>query len=132
MTLAEIVAKANELRPSEYTKDDLTQWVNEVERMAVDQVFEKAFGPIRFEPYHYDLDSEKKLLIPDEYTGCYLTYIFTKADHLNGETNRYNVDAMAFESEWQQFASYFRRHYKPKRRRPHAFFFDRCFVDPFH
>lgn len=38
MTLGELIGKVTLLRPSEYDKDELTQWVNEVEFMAYDQV----------------------------------------------------------------------------------------------
>lgn len=38
MTLGTLISKVTLLRPSEYDKDELTQWVNEVEFMAYDQV----------------------------------------------------------------------------------------------
>ena len=45
MTLSELIANITSFRPSEYTKDMLTQWVNEVEFMAMDQVISRAEPP---------------------------------------------------------------------------------------
>ena len=48
MTLSECIAKVMQLRPSEFDKDDLTGWVNEVEFRAYDEVIKKAdLRPIR-------------------------------------------------------------------------------------
>lgn len=45
MTLGTLISKITLLRPSEYDKDELTQWVNEVEFMAYDQVISMAEPP---------------------------------------------------------------------------------------
>lgn len=45
MTLGTLISKITLLRPSEYDKDELTQWVNEVEFMAYDQVIGMAEPP---------------------------------------------------------------------------------------
>lgn len=45
MTLGTLISKVTLLRPSEYDKDELTQWVNEVEFMAYDQVIGMAEPP---------------------------------------------------------------------------------------
>ena len=135
MTLAELIAKAEALYPSEFDKYELTQWVNEVEFMAVDQVINRAKGPIViYEPYKYDLDAEKELLIPDQFNGAYTTYLATKIDFNNKEIDRYNLDAMQFEAEWQAYASWYRRNFRPRRMRYDAVSYcpDKCFEDIFY
>lgn len=47
MTLGTLISKVTLLRPSEYDKDELTQWVNEVEFMAYDQVIGMAEPPFQ-------------------------------------------------------------------------------------
>lgn len=160
MRLSELVAKVSQLRPSEYDKDELTQWVNEVEFMAWDQVLSRAERPHRhhmpkkpvvvvpdqpgdekeeklpvhhrppeeYKPYDYDTDSEKVLLIPDQFNGVYTSYLFSKIDFNNAEIDRYNVDAMMFQSEWSAYASWFRRTHIPKEVRHEA---PHHFHDPF-
>lgn len=118
MRLAEVISKAENLRPSEYDKTELTGWLNEVEFMAVDQVINKASGyDIRYRMYDYELDAETELLIPDQFINTYVTYIFSKIDYNNAEIERYNLDAAAFEAEWQAYAAWFRREHMPKRLR---------------
>ena len=117
MRLAELIAKVESLRPSEYDKDELTQWVNELEFQAVDQVINRAVGRhMEFKPYNYELDAEKELLIPDQFSGAYTTYLFSKIDYMNAETERYQLDATMHEAEWNAYASWFRRHNRPKRK----------------
>lgn len=173
MTLSECVAKVMQLRPSEFDKDDLTGWVNEVEFLAYDQVLSRAnirppkpMGPpvtvtpdpvtddepeepddtenttedttddpedtsddtedeteedippadrrYHYRPYIYSIDSEKTLLIPDQFKSAYYDYLFAKQDFFLGEIDRYNAEALQFETEFQQFAKWFRRKYRPK------------------
>lgn len=45
MTLSELVAKITQLKPSEYDKDDITRWINQVEFMAFDQVIKHSDDP---------------------------------------------------------------------------------------
>lgn len=116
MTLAELIAKVELLKPSEYDKTELTQWVSEVEFMAVDQVINRAEGRrIVFEPYNYETDGEKVLLIPDQFNGVYTSYLFTKIDYNNAEIDRYNMDAAQFDAEWNQYAGWYRRTHYPRR-----------------
>lgn len=116
MKLSELVAYINNVKPSEYTVDEITQWINEVEFMAVDQVFEKAFGPIAYRAYRYFEDADTELAIPDQFNGVYTSYVFHKIDFNNAEDARSNAEAISFDSEWQAFASYYRRKYKPRRK----------------
>lgn len=169
MTLSEVIAKVMQLRPSEFDKDDLTRWLNEVEFLAYDQVISRADihppempkpvftvtpepvsedGPteiiddelvdadedteeeaeeeteeknippaapdFKYRPYDYSIDAEKVLLIPDQFSSAYMTYLFAKQDFFLGEIDRYNMEALQFETEFQQFAKWFRRTYRPK------------------
>ncbi len=148
MTLGTLISKVTLLRPSEYDKDELTQWVNEVEFMAYDQVIgmaepefslgmiagkdpvtvtpvqpgDSSENPIipvlitkkEYTPYEYDRDVERVLLIPDQFSGVYTSYLFSKIDFHNAEIERYNLDASMFSSEWAAYAGWYRRTHMPK------------------
>lgn len=116
MKLAELIARVENIRPSEYDKTDLTQWVNEVEFMALDQVINRAEGAdITFKPYDYEMDAEKELMIPDQFNGVYTTYLCAKIDLHNAEIERGNLDSTMFDAEWKAYAYWYRRTHKPKR-----------------
>lgn len=155
MTLGTLIGKVTLLRPSEYDKDELTQWVNEVEFMAYDQVIGMAEPPFppgmiaakdpvtvtptrpgdggtdttpppeppkpqEYEPYDYNRDVDKVLLIPDQFSGVYTSYLFSKIDFNNAEIDRYNLDAAMFSSEWAAYAGWYRRTHRPKEVRHEA------------
>jgi hypothetical protein len=143
MTLSELVAKINQLKPSEYDKDDITGWVNAVEFMAVDQVINRSehrlppppkdpvvvnpginnyvpdvapqlLPDLEFKPYVYAEDAERELLIPDQFKDAYIYFVSAKIDFQNMEIDRYNANSQAFENEFQEYAKWYRRTHKPK------------------
>lgn len=115
MTLAEIIAEVNTLRPNQFTAEQLTGWVNEVERRAVEQVINRALGnALEWEPYKYAEADTAELLIPDEHKDVYVTWLFAKMDYINAEIDRYNADATMHGAAWKDYASEYRRTHYPK------------------
>ena len=163
MTLSECVAKITQFKPSEYDKDDITGWINQVEFLVYDQVIGRSeqlhppeegdpvvvlpsvdnYTPDNApqeeqEPYKcltYAEDAERQLLLPDQFTDAYIYYVSSKIDLQNMEVDRYNVNAMAFEEQFQNYAKWYRRTHKPKevRHDVHTGFIGRSntFVAPF-
>lgn len=115
MNLGEMIAQIDKIRPSHYDKDDLTGWISEVDQRVVDEVLNKAVGfYLVFDPYLYDQDSERTLLIPNQFKEVYETYVYAKIDFSNAEIDRYNMDAAMAASAWNTFAAWFRRTHLPK------------------
>lgn len=136
MKLAELIAKVEQTRPSSYDKNDLTQWVNEIEYQAIEQVFSRCEQRVlslpcefcdkkdscdnkptleEFKGYQYDLDADAELMIPNQFIGTYTSYLYAKIDFNNAELDRYQMDLAMHEAEWQAFASWFRRNHRPRR-----------------
>lgn len=136
MKLAEIIATVEQTRPSSYDKNTLTQWLNELEFQAIDQVFSKHEPPEPpicltckekdtceeyrppevFNGYVYDLDADTELMIPNQFSGTYTSYLYAKIDFNNAELDRYQMDVAMHEAEWQAFAAWYRRTHKPRRK----------------
>ena len=115
MTLAEIIADVDELRPNQFTAEQMTGWLNEVEQRAVDQVINRAIGnDLEWSPYVYAASDTAVLLIPDAHKAVYETWLFAKMDYVNAEIDRYNADMTMFNSEWADYAAAYRRHHYPK------------------
>ena len=116
MTLAELIAYVDKLRPNAYDKDIMTGWVNEAEWQVYDQVRARAedIHDQPFVPYEYDLDAERELLVDDAHKGVYVYYLLAQMDHANMEIDRYNVDASMHQAAWQDYAAAFRRNHLPK------------------
>ena len=119
MTLAEIIANVESNRGSQFDKDTLTGWINEIENKAYNQVINKAEGnDIEFVPYKYDLDAEKTLAIPDVHKDVYETYLYAKIDYTNNEIDAYNADANMHAAAWDDYAAEYRRAHMPKEMKP--------------
>ena len=115
MKLADLIARIDATKPNQYDKDLKTQWVNEIEYRAIDQVINMARGNHRrYAPYVYDLDAEKELAIPDMFVDVYVYYLSAKIDMLYSEIDRYNNDVLAYETAWKNYASWYRRNHYPK------------------
>lgn len=116
MTLGELVVKVSELRPNQYGEDHMTSWVNAIEARAARDVINKAADTddVDFRPYTYDADVGRELLIPDEHSMVYESYLMSMIDFANGEFDRYNADAALHEAAWQDYAAEYRREHMPK------------------
>ena len=116
MTLAKIIAMCDEIRPNQYDKVQKTLWINEIEHKVIDEVYGMIENNTEvFSPYDYELDEEKTLLIPDEYSDVYLSYLYSKMDFSNAEIDRYNIDASMFTAAWKDYASWMRRNNRTRR-----------------
>lgn len=115
MTLAECIALADQMRPSQFDKDMMTGWINEIENQVVKEIMNRSlWDETEFTPYVYDEDSETELKVPDTHRDIYLTYLFSKIDYTNGEIQRYNADMTMHKSAWESYAKEYRREHYPK------------------
>lgn len=115
MTLSNLIALVDDTRPNQYDRTIKTQWVNEIEGKAIDEVFNRAEGDETvFTPYNYDEDSEKVLAIPDRFSDVYVNYLYAKIDYTQNEIDRYNNDVASFEASYLDFSSWHLRHNMPK------------------
>lgn len=126
MTLAELIAYIDQIRPNAFDKDVETGWVNEIEHKVYDQVINKAVGNSKEDPtpYFYDLNAETTLLVEDAHKDVYVTYILAQMDYANMELDRFNADSAMHQAAWQEYAAEYRRNHIPRSHEltvPHCF-----------
>lgn len=116
MTLAELIAYVDKIRPNAYDKDVMTGWVNEIEHKVYEEVVSRAVDCTGsfYGPYQYDLDAERTLLVDDAHKDVYTTYILAQMDYANMELDRYNADTAMHQAAWDDFAAEYRRNHLPK------------------
>lgn len=115
MQLATIISMVDRLKPNHYDKDLKTQWINEVEAEAIEQVINRAVGnDILFKPYAYDEDEQTELHIPDQFSDVYIGYLSAKIDYHNAEYDRYNAAVALYTAAFGQYAAWYRRNNMPK------------------
>lgn len=116
MTLAELIAYVDQIRPNAFDKDQKTGWINEIEHKIYEQVLNKAVGNTTTDPtpYSYDLNAETALLVEETHRDVYVTYLLAQMDYANMEIDRYNADAAMHQAAWQDYAAEYRRNHLPK------------------
>jgi len=116
MTLADLIAYVDQIRPNAFDKEQETGWVNEIEHKVYDQVINKAVGNITNDPtpYFYDQNAETELLVEDAHKAVYVTYLLAQMDYANMELDRYNADAAMHQAAWQEYAAEYRRNHMPR------------------
>lgn len=117
MTVSEVIAKADNLRPNQYGMDLKTQWLSEVEGIIIDTILNESEGnDIQFEKYNYELDMEKELKIPDRFCDVYIHYILAKIDYHDSETESYQNDVIMYQASMDSFAGWYIRNHMPKQK----------------
>lgn len=115
MTLGQLVAEIETVKPHEFPKETVTRWLTEVENAAVEQIFNHAEGTdIRFERYDYELDHEKEMNIPDRFADVYLNYAAAKIDYANREYGGYNNAVAMYQAAFDELAAYWKRTHRQK------------------
>ena len=116
MTLADLIAYVDQIRPNAFDKEQETGWINEIEHKVYDQVINKAVGNITNDPtpYFYDQNAETELLVEDAHKAVYVTYLLAQMDYANMELDRYNADAAMHQAAWQEYAAEYRRNHMPR------------------
>lgn len=111
MTLDQLIAKVDEVKPNAFSNDRKTDWVNEVEGMVQTQAF--LFAPEEFIAYSYDVDKDRELLVAPPHDKLYAPYLEAKIDYANGEYEKYNNSMQMFNSFWGEFLRWFALVYRP-------------------
>lgn len=127
MTLAELIAYVDQIRPNAFDKEVETGWVSEIEHKIYDQVVSRAVNKdaetleeyldppeIPHGPYNYEEDSDRTLLVEDAHKAVYVTYLLAQMDYANMELERYNADAAMHQAAWDEYASEYRRNHMPR------------------
>jgi len=121
MKVQEAIAKCNELKPNQYEDAQKICWLDELDQKIWNEVIlsremekdEDGKPLLAFHGYHAKTDCGKELLA-DAYCELYIYYLMSKIDFFNGETKRYNVDAVMFNEAYQGFANHYYRTHKPR------------------
>jgi hypothetical protein len=115
MTLGQLIAEIETVKPHQFPKETITRWLTEVENTAVEQIFNRVDGvDIHFEKFDYDMDHEKELQIPDHFADVYMTYVSAKIDYANREFGGYNNAVSMYQAAFDELAAYWKRTHKPK------------------
>lgn len=110
MTVQEVLAQTDAVKPNQFEEGMKLVWLNEVEGR-VYQVMKLRKGSEDVKEPHISMESMYNdcLLLPESFSGIYVHYLSAMIDYFNGETARYNNSMYMFNTAWSEFENYWYR-----------------------
>lgn len=113
MTLGEIIAEVDELKPNTYDDTIKVRWLSELDGRIYHEVICTHEADEDQEEYKGHSEVSEDLLVKDPYTDIYRHYLYAMIDYTNGETDRYQNSMLMFNNAYQTFCNYYNRTFKP-------------------
>ncbi len=116
MTIQEALARVSELKPNQYSEEQLVRWLSVLDMIAYEEVISWHCGYAENRPGQYDPDEdlERELLIPDPYSEVYIHWLIAQIDYHNGDMQRYQNSMIAYNTAYSSFADWYNRKYPSK------------------
>lgn len=111
MTVQEVIDFTDRVKPNDFTEEDKTKWISNVEGMVQAQIFLQA--PAEFITYTWPGDKNTRLLVEPPFDKLYLTYMQAMIDYHNGEYDNYQNTMAMFNSDFSEFMRWFANMYRP-------------------
>lgn len=112
MTVNEAIARTDALKPNAVTRDQKLAWLNQLDRLAFNEVIlthEHEDG-IVFEPY---TSGTETLLVEEPYDEVYHHYLSMQIDLAGREINMYNNNRTLFNNAYLTWQDYYNRKVMP-------------------
>lgn len=114
MTINKLMTLVDDLTPNQYSAEHKLRWLNELEQTVYLEILMTHGGdrPQTLAPYTPADNSV--LLAPDPFSRIYPLYLAGRIHYHNGETDRYNDAAAAFQQAWDEYRNWYNRTHTPE------------------
>ncbi len=114
MTISEVLAKVDEIKPNTYDDNIKIGWLSELDGKVFNELVltHEHEEDAEFTGYT-EADMEKELLIPFPYTDTYTNWLYAMIDYSNGETDRFSNSMVMFNNSYSTYAKYYNSTNKP-------------------
>lgn len=103
MKIATLIESVSREKPNAFNRDDLTEYVNEIEAMVQDYLGVEPSEMIR---YAWKNDGDKELIVKPPYDVLYKAYLKAKIDYANEEYESYSNNQAQFTSDYEDWQAY--------------------------
>lgn len=113
MTIGEVIAQVDELKPNLFQQHMKIKWLSDVEGNVIREVInthDRKEGPMVFQGYDTDVE---ELLVPEPYTDLYVYYLMAQIDFAQAEYDRYNNTTIRFNEAYDRFRRWYNREHRP-------------------
>lgn len=105
MTPYDIFQRVNEVRPHQHDETWLLNSLLRLETMICDEV-QHTEPPM-------ELTMDSQLSVPIQYAALYEQWLMSQIDLADGEIDRYNTDVIVYNSQYTEYAAWYRRNNLP-------------------
>lgn len=103
-TLGQVVGEVKRLRPSGYSGEEMTVWVNELQADIWRDVWLRTTeAPV----LDWALDQQEALLLDANWSGLYHAWIGAQIDFHNGEYDKYQNSMEMYNAHWRRYAAWY-------------------------
>lgn len=117
MTIAEAIARADALKPNQFTSAQKIQWLSDCDRAIYIELFvtheTTDTTPLTFAGYPANVDTSTELLVGAPYDILYVRWIHAQVDAYNMEIGRYNNTIALYNAAYTDYANYYNRAHMP-------------------
>lgn len=116
MTIQEVIARVDSLKPNTYTEEQKIKWLNNIEMTIKAEILDTHEGSeayADFTGYNADTPLDTELIVDEPYCVLYERWIEAQIDYANGELDRYQNSFTMFNAAYSDFARYYNRTYTP-------------------
>ncbi|MBR2100652.1 MAG: hypothetical protein IJ927_04975 [Eubacterium sp.] len=116
ITLNEAIAYFDSQVPNQYSREDKTNWINELDELLFNSIIKDRENPEidEFTEYSSTSDGERELLVPFMFKEIYRYYLEKNVAYSNREITSFNNAAKLFESNYDAYFSWYNRNHKTK------------------
>ena len=116
MTILEAINRVDATKPNSYTQIEKIDWLSTLDGIIKKEIIDTHEGGenIVFDGYDVDTGLDTELLVPAPYDDIYIRWLEARIDYANGEYNKYNNSATAYNASFSAYSSYYNTHHMPK------------------
>ena len=111
MTVSELMAYVDSVKPNAFSDSDKLVWLNEIEARIQTEVMLRWQGEM--EQYTLPEDKDTELLLSPPHTAVYRYWLQSMIDFENGEYDKYQNTSGMFNAAWSAFVAWFAESYRP-------------------
>lgn len=116
MTIQEVIARVDSLKPNTYTQEQKIKWLNNIEMTIKAEILDTHEGSesyADFTGYNADTPLDTELIVDEPYCVLYERWIEAQIDYANGELDRYQNSFTMFNVAYSDYARYYNRNHTP-------------------
>ena len=116
MTILEAINRVDTTKPNSYTQTEKVDWLSTIDGIIKKEIIDTHEGGenVVFDGYDADTSLDTALLVPAPYDDVYIRWLEARIDYANGEYNKYNNSAVAYNSAFQAYSQYYNMNHMPK------------------